>query len=179
MPEIRYKGQIFSGAASYGEADDVSVNDGSGQIENAQTIFNRILGDFATIESSTIASKAYAVDDLLVLNGYLYCVTTAIPSGGTITAGTNVTVTNVGDEVRKRDIIDCVDIPISAGTGNVGTVTNAKITSDHKVVGYNIVFGDPSKITTTTNVTTSNGQALINTTCTGATTATFQLAIPR
>lgn len=56
-------------------------------------------GDIATainmiapIESSLVASKAYAVGDQFVYNGLLYKVTAAIASGGAIVIGTNCEV---------------------------------------------------------------------------------------
>lgn len=59
-------------------------------------------GDFATIETSTTASKAYAVGDFLLLNGVLYKVTAAIAQGGAIASGTNVVATTIGDEVAEK-----------------------------------------------------------------------------
>lgn len=59
-------------------------------------------GNIATVESTTTASKAYAVDEYLIYAGVFYKVTTAITSGGTIVttgAGANVTATNVTDEM--------------------------------------------------------------------------------
>lgn len=53
----------------------------------------------ATVESTTTASQAYSVGDYLVLNGQLYEVTTAITSGETLTVGTNISATTVGDEL--------------------------------------------------------------------------------
>ena len=53
----------------------------------------------ATVESSSTASKNYAVKDYLILSGVLYRVTSPITSGGTITVGTNVTVAVLGDDV--------------------------------------------------------------------------------
>lgn len=98
MAGIRYKGQIFSGAASFGSADEVSVNDGSGQVTDTQTIISRILGDFAEIESSATASKAYAVGDYLVLNGYFYKVTASIAIDDELVEGTNIEKTTVASE---------------------------------------------------------------------------------
>lgn len=101
MPGIRYKGQVYSGAASVGNADEVSVNDGSGQVTDTQTIISRILGDFAEIESSTTASKAYAVGDYLVLNGYFYKATAAIAIDDELVEGTNIEKTTVASIIPK------------------------------------------------------------------------------
>lgn len=58
-------------------------------------------GSLATIETSTTASKPYAVGEFLLLNGVLYRVTNAIAQDGTINpaAGGNVVETTVGEEI--------------------------------------------------------------------------------
>ena len=56
--------------------------------------------EIATVETTTTASKAYAVGDLLIYNGTLYKVTSAISSGGTITIGTNVSATTVESLIK-------------------------------------------------------------------------------
>ena len=56
----------------------------------------------APIESTATASQAYAVGDYLVFGGVLHRVTAAIPQGGTITVGTNVSVTDVGNELNNK-----------------------------------------------------------------------------
>ena len=53
----------------------------------------------ATVESTSTASQAYSVGDYLVLNGQLYEVIADIDSGETLTVGTNISATNVGDEL--------------------------------------------------------------------------------
>lgn len=143
------------------------------------TIINNILGSFAVPEQSSIAAYNHAAGSCLIMGGKLYRATTLILSGDPIEEGVNIEQTTVDAEVRKRDIIDCVDVALSAGTGDLGTFYDSRITADHKVVGYNIVFGDPSYITSGINVITSAGEAVVNGTCTSATTATFQLAIPQ
>ena len=59
----------------------------------------------APIESSTTASKAYAVGDLLFYNNILYKVTSAISQGGTVTisgANPNVVETNIDSELKGK-----------------------------------------------------------------------------
>lgn len=121
MAGIRYKGQIFSGAASFGSADEVSVNDGSGQVTDTQTIISRILGDFAEIESSATASKAYAVGDYLVLNGYFYKVTASIAIDDELVEGTNIEKTTVGAATAWANI-----------TGKPSTFTPSSHTHDDR-----------------------------------------------
>ena len=55
----------------------------------------------ATVETTTTASKNYAVGDLLVYDGKLYKVTSAIATGATITVGTNVTQTTVESQIAS------------------------------------------------------------------------------
>ena len=54
---------------------------------------------FASVQTTSVATRAYAKGSYLVYNGNLYKVTTAIASGGTITPGTNCSRTNVGNEL--------------------------------------------------------------------------------
>lgn len=81
-----YNGSSLGGSARTLKSalDTIATNSGS---------------NLATIETSTTASKAYAVGDYLVMNGILYKVTAAIASGGTITVDTNVTVAAAGDDI--------------------------------------------------------------------------------
>lgn len=55
----------------------------------------------ATVESTTTASKAYAVGDYLVYNGILYKVISAIDSGETLTPNTNIEATTAGAELTS------------------------------------------------------------------------------
>ena len=76
---------------------------------------DRLLGDFATLESSSTATQAYSVGDYLTYNGYLYKVTVAIASGDTITVGTNVEQTTVGDELNSLHITASGDGTVTIG----------------------------------------------------------------
>lgn len=69
--------------------------------QDAQEGIAQILGDLATFENGTTASKAYAIGDYLVLNGTFYRVTAAIAQGNQITVGGNVVSTNVGAEIAS------------------------------------------------------------------------------
>jgi hypothetical protein len=132
----------------------------------------RILGNFATYQATLTASKAYKVGEFLTYNGYLYRVTTAIASGGTITIGTNVVQTTVGDEVANY-CLRFENVTVNATTGDIALITDARITADHVVV--ECVWGDASAITTDVTCTTSAGSAVLNGTCTAQTTATVTL----
>ena len=132
----------------------------------------KLLGNFATYQSSSTASKAYKVGEYLTYNGYLYRVTTAIASGGTISPGTNCVQTTVGDEVANY-CLRFENVAVSAATGDIATITDARITTDH-VLAY-IEWGNSTAISTDCTLTTSAGSVVINGTCTAATTVTVTL----
>lgn len=56
--------------------------------------------EVAPVENGANASQAYAIGDYMVWKGGFYKVTSAISSGGAITAGTNVTKTTIGAELK-------------------------------------------------------------------------------
>lgn len=62
---------------------------------------NGLPSDFSTLiaptEKEFKASKAYSVNQFLIVNNQLYRVTASIANGATITVGTNVTATTVAD----------------------------------------------------------------------------------
>ena len=76
-------------AESMLDASDVSL--GSGTVED-------LAGSVAVIETSP-ATATHAVGDYIVWNGKLYEVTTAIAVGETLTVGTNITATTVGEKL--------------------------------------------------------------------------------
>lgn len=75
------------------------------------------------------------------------------------------------------DIADKVlyltSVAISATTGDIASVSNAAIDSDHVVA--ECVFADPSAITTAVTWTTGTGTLVLNGTCASATTANIVL----
>lgn len=64
-------------------------------------------------------------------------------------------------------------VAVSATTGDIATVSNAKITADHVVA--EVTFANPSAITTDVTWTTANGSLVLNGTCTSATTVAIVL----
>ena len=68
---------------------------------DAESAASSVSAMMATVESTSIASKAYSVGDYLVLNGKLYEVTRAIIRGGRLTVGTNISETTVGGELTS------------------------------------------------------------------------------
>lgn len=62
--------------------------------------FAKAYSDIAPVETSPAVS-AHAEGDLIVYNGQLYTVTTAIAIGDSLTVGTNISATSVSDEVSE------------------------------------------------------------------------------
>lgn len=76
--------------------------------------------NLATIETSPV-THAYSEGDYLVYNGLLYKVTAAIAIGESLTVGTNIESTKVGDELSSlnsniNSVVLYNDAPISLGT---------------------------------------------------------------
>lgn len=63
--------------------------------------FEKVHENVAPVESSSTASQAYSIGDYLVYNSQLYQATAAIASGDTLTVGTNIATTSVGDELSE------------------------------------------------------------------------------
>ena len=134
-----------------------------------------VLGNFATVESSTTASKAYKVGEYLILNNLLYRVTAAIASGGTITPGTNCAQTTVGDEVSNNVLwwSSQAIASTSGASGTLLTITDSRITADHVLDKF--MPSNPSAITSDVTCTTSAGQAILTGVSTSAITAEIML----
>lgn len=66
-----------------------------------------------------------------------------------------------------------IGVAIAATTGDIATVSNAKITADHVVA--EVTWANPSAISTDVTWTTASGSLVLNGTCTAATTANIVL----
>lgn len=64
-------------------------------------------------------------------------------------------------------------VAVNATTGDIATVSNAKITADHVLA--EVTWANPSAITTDVTWTTASGSLVLNGTCTAATTANIVL----
>lgn len=73
--------------------------------DSPDNYLDEVFGDFATVEYTDTASKAYSVGDYLVYDNKFYLVTDDIAQGDTITPNTNVRQTTVGEEVKKISVI--------------------------------------------------------------------------
>ena len=77
------------------------ITDLSNAIDANEEVVADTQSMIATVEATTTASKNYAVGDLLVYDGKLYKVTSAIATGATIIAGSNVTQTTVANQIAS------------------------------------------------------------------------------
>ena len=68
----------------------------------ARGMIEDLLGNFATVESSSTASRAYSEGELLVYNSIMYKVTASIAQGGTITPGTNCQATTIEESYESN-----------------------------------------------------------------------------
>lgn len=98
----------------------------------------------APVESSSTASKAYAIGDRFWYTGKLYIATAAIASGGTITVGTNCALDVLGDDVSELKSADDKIVSYEAdgkvpiltsifseridANGNISTQSNYRLT---------------------------------------------------
>lgn len=117
---------------------------------------NSILGDFATVETGSAASRAYAAGDYLIHDNKLYMAVTGIAAGGSFVVGTNIIESaGVLDELQKWYALPCTNghasghttwygltinpalklMCLSFGTTETtGTVTYAKVLTDLPVI---------------------------------------------
>lgn len=116
----------------------------------------------ASVETSTTASKAYAVGDYFWKDDVLYVVTAAIASGGTITVNTNCKAAVLGNDVSDlKSAINLIDNGYSVITfttqnnkyiNSTGGYSSAAgwLASDHipVVPGELIYFDNPTSATT-------------------------------
>lgn len=72
-----------------------NVNDSIVEVNDKKTNNSNL----APIEATTTASRSYLVGDYLMLQGEFYKVISAIAIGDTLTVGTNIQSTSVGDEI--------------------------------------------------------------------------------
>ena len=105
----RYKDRLFVFQED-GDFSNIKFPQQSGQVALSEMT--------ATVEATTTASKAYVVNDLLIYNGVLYKVTSAISSGGTITPGTNVIATTIDALLNDNTSIDLVQNDIDVENAN-------------------------------------------------------------
>ena len=129
--------------------------------------------DLAPVETANVATRAYTAGSYLVIGGTLYKATTAIASGATLTVGTNIALVTVSSEI-SNDTLYFTSVAVSATTGDIALISDARITADHVVT--EVTWADPSAISSAVTWTTSAGSLVLNGTCASATTVNITLA---
>lgn len=85
------------------EASRCIMSDGVTNVEDAiESSASKT--DIATVERGSTASRAYAIGELVYVNGNLYKVITAISGGATFTVGTNIQSTNVSGALNRVSV---------------------------------------------------------------------------
>lgn len=89
-------------------------------------VIEQIEKDIAVLENGATASKAFAVNDLLIREDVLYKVTSAIAIGDTFTVGTNIAVVTIEDllKLKQNKTLD-TPLAIDSTTTNATTVEGA------------------------------------------------------
>lgn len=134
------------------------------------TDVQKLFGDVATYQSTSVALRNYAVGDFMIYENNFYEVTTAIASGGTITkgAGGNITQTTIGAVLSSLDsdigtvstMSKCLKITQTNLSSLPKTVSNASITADMVVIES--LLSNPSVQADDWTVTTSAGSLQIS-----------------
>jgi len=134
------------------------------------TDVQKLFGDVATYQSTSVALRNYAVGDFMIYENNFYEVTTAIASGGTITKGTggNITQTTIGavlsalagDIDTVSTMSKCLKITQTNVSSLPKTVSNVDITADMVVIES--LLSNPSVQADDWTVTTSAGSLQIS-----------------
>ena len=87
----------------------------------------------------------------------------------------SITMAKLANDVKEElgGALYFTSVAVAATTGDIATVSNAKITANHVLA--ECVFAKPSAITTDVTWTTASGSLRLNGTCTAATTANIVL----
>ena len=76
--------------------------------------------NIAPVEMSSTSANAYAVGDMLIYNGQLYEVISAIAVGNTLTVGTNIQASKVSAKIKEIDSnLTVTSGSVTWNTGNV------------------------------------------------------------
>lgn len=120
------------------------------------------------------STSSYNVGDYCMRTGMFYKCNTAIPSGGEVWNSSHWTETSVGTEINNN-VLYFTNVAVSATTGNIVSLSDARITADHVVTSC--VFANLSSIASNINWITATGSLTLSGTCTSATTANIVLVL--
>ncbi len=89
-------------------------------------VIEQLEKDITGLENGTTASKAYAVNDLLIREDVLYKVIAAIDTGDTFVVGTNISAITIEDllKLKQNKVLD-TPLKIDSETANATTVEGA------------------------------------------------------
>lgn len=104
--------------------------------DTPNNFLDEVFGDFASVEYTNKASKAYAVGEYLMLDSKLYRVTAAISQNDTIAVGTNVVATTVGSE------FNAVEDRLHNVLGNYAEVEPEAVASKIYAAGDFLILND-------------------------------------
>lgn len=99
-----YGGQLYTVTAAIVSGGTLTVGTNIEASKLADELTSSISahsGDIATIETTNTASRNYTVGKLIMLGNQLYRTTAAIATGATLEVGTNIEVTNLGDQISS------------------------------------------------------------------------------
>ena len=132
------------------------------------------------------STSSYNVGDYCMRTGMFYKCNTAIPSGGEVWNAAHWAETSVAESLKNNnnDIISLqtevenkvlyfIDVAASATTGDIVSLSDARITADHVVTSC--VFANPSYIESDVDWTTAAGSLTLSGTCSTATTVSVIL----
>lgn len=110
--------------------------------DSPDNYLDEVFGNFATVEYTDTASKPYDPGDYLVYNNKFYVVTDSIAQDDTITPGTNVEQTTVGDALQSHKLIpdnsDLNDYTIPGTYYVVNAASAQTITNTPMTAAYNL-----------------------------------------
>lgn len=117
-----YGGQLYTVTAAIVSGGTLTVGTNIEASKLADELTSSISahsGDIATIETTNTASRNYTVGKLIMLGNQLYRTTAAIATGATLEVGTNIEVTNLGDQISSLN--DSLTNLILTETTNITT----------------------------------------------------------
>ena len=142
---------------------------------------NKDNSNLAPIEATTTASRSYLVGDYLMLQGEFYKVISAISIGDTLTVGTNIQNTNVGDEITDIKTFNFItklwENPEPTQSYGASTINLSSSDYDMLLIIFNAYASQGQYDSTIVNK--GNNIRLISASYTGTTSQTFLRNISR
>lgn len=129
-----YGGQLYTVTAAIVSGGTLTVGTNIEASKLADELTSSISahsGDIATIETTNTASRNYTVGKLIMLGNQLYRTTAAIATGATLEVGTNIEVTNLGDQISNLN---------DSLTPNYISITNPTLPTGFTLHGLNYVI---------------------------------------